>query len=108
MNKRLTTLVVLLLLVAATAPPSAEATPYEIALCPMVAGQFLMRGSELWLAITKQDGKPVAKRTEKIANPLDDRSHEVLAKRGNVQVEVHQDKNGGLFVHWGTLADDKE
>jgi hypothetical protein len=108
MNKRLTTLVVLLLLAVATAPPSAEAAPYDMALCPMVAGQFLMREGALWLTIVKQGGKPVAKRTEKIANPLDDRSHEVLAKRGNVKVEVHQDKNGGLFVHWGTLADDKE
>jgi hypothetical protein len=108
MNKRLTMLMVLLLFVVATAPPSAEATPYEVTLCPIIVGRFLMQGDELWLAITKQDGKPVAKRTEKIVNPLDDRSHEVLAKRGNVQVEVHQDKNVGLFVHWGTLADDKE
>jgi hypothetical protein len=108
MNKRLTTLVVLLLLAVATAPPSAEASPYDLALCPLTSGRFLMKGGELWLAITKQDGKPVAKRTEKIANPLDDRSHEVLVKRGNVKVEVHQDKKGGLFVHWGTLADDKE
>jgi hypothetical protein len=106
MNKRLTTLVVLLLLAVATATPSAEATPYDYALCPMIAGQFLLRGGELWITIVKQDGKPVAKRTEKIANPLDDRSHEVLAKRGQVKVEVHQDKRGGLFVHWGTLADD--
>lgn len=108
MKKRLTTLVVLMLFAVAMAPPSAEATPYEVTFCPIVGGRFLMRGGELWIAITKQDGKPVAKRTEKIANPLDDRSHEVLAKRGNVRVEVHQDKNGGLFVHWGTLADDKD
>ena len=108
MNKRLTTLVVLLLLAVATVAPSADASLYELAFCPMVAGQFLMRGGELWIVITKQDGKPIAKRTEKIANPLDERSHDALVKRGTVTVEVHQDKRGGLFVHWGTLAEDKE
>jgi hypothetical protein len=106
MNKRLTTFVVLMLFAVAAAPPSAEATPYEVTFCPIVGGRFFMKSGELWLTITKQDGKPVAKRTEQIANPLDERSHEVLAKRGNVKVEVHQDKRGGLFVHWGTLADD--
>ncbi len=95
----------LLLMTAATSP--AEAGPYDLAICPIIAGQFLMRGNELWITIVKQDGKPVEKRTEKIANPLDDRSHAVLTKRGQVKVEVHQDKKGGLFVHWGTLADDQ-
>lgn len=103
MRNRFVTVALLLLL---TAVP-AKASSYDITLCPPVVGQFLMRGGELWLAIVKEEGRPV-KRSEKIANPLDDRSHEVLARRGKVKVEVHQDKNGGLFVHWGTLADDKE
>ena len=105
MRNRLAILLIVMLPVAAFVPP-AEASPYDQLLCPMIAGQFLLRGGELWIAIVKEDGKSVAKRTEKIANPLDDRSHEVLAKRGQVKVEVHQDKRGGLFVHWGTLADD--
>ena len=107
MRNRWMTLVVLLLLTVIAAP-MAEGSPYDVTLCPIVRGAFFLRGAELWLTITKQDGKAVPKRTEKIANPLDDRSHEALVKRGNVTVEVHQDKNGGLFVHWGTLADDKE
>lgn len=105
MRNRLAILLIVMVAAAAFVPP-AEASPYDQLLCPMIAGQFLLRGGELWIAIVKEDGKPVAKRTEKIANPLDDRSHEVLAKRGQVKVEVHQDKRGGLFVHWGTLADD--
>lgn len=106
-NRWITFAMSLLLLITAVTPP-ASAGPYDLAICPIIAGKFLMRGGDLWITIVKQDGKPVAKRTEKIANPLDERSHEVLTKRGNVKVEVHQDKNGGLFVHWGTLADDKE
>lgn len=106
MRKHLTPFLVLIVATMGFVPP-ASASPYELILCPMVAGQFLLRNGELWIAIVKEDGKPVAKRTEKIANPLDDRSHEVLVKRGNVKVEVHQDKQGGLFVHWGTLADDE-
>ena len=105
MRNRLAILLIVMVAAAAFVPP-VEASPYDQILCPMIAGQFLLRGGELWIAIVKEDGKPVAKRTEKIANPLDDRSHEVLSKRGQVKVEVHQDKRGGLFVHWGTLADD--
>ena len=108
MRNRWMTFVVSLILLITAAPPSADASPYDVTLCPIVGGRFFMQGGELWLTITKQDGKPVAKRTEKIANPLDERSHDSLSKRGRVTVEVHQDKRGGLFVHWGTIADDKE
>jgi hypothetical protein len=107
MRNRLTALAVLLLLTVAFAPPPAHAGPYDLALCPIVGGKFLIEGGQLWIAITKQDGVPVKKRTEKIANPLDEKSHRALAKRGAVTVEVHQAEGGGLFVHWGTLADDK-
>jgi hypothetical protein len=107
MRNRLIPFVVTFLLFIAAAPADVEASAYEITLCPPIVGQFLLQKGQLWIAIVKEEGKPV-KRSERIANPLDERSHEVLAKRGNVKVEVHQDKKGGLFVHWGTLADDKE
>jgi hypothetical protein len=103
MRNRVITFV--MLLIFALALPSA-AGPYEVALCPITGGRFLLLKGTLWLEITKQDNKPVESRREKIANPLDDRSHEVLVKREAVTVEVHQDKRGGLFVHWGTLRDD--
>lgn len=106
MRNRLTALVVSLLLTVALVPSSAKASPYDQILCPMIGGRFVILEGHLWFAITKEDGVPVKKRTEKIANPLDDKSHEALSKRGPVKVEAHQDK-GGLFVHWGTLADDK-
>ena len=95
-----------LLLLLITALPSA-AGPYDLAICPIIGGRFFLLEGQLWLEILKQDGKPVEVRREKIVNPLDDRSHEVLSKRESVSVEVHQDKKGGLFVHWGTLKDDK-
>ena len=104
MRKRV---MLVLLLAVALALPSA-AGPYDLSLCPVIGGRFLLlEGGQLWIEIFKQDGKPVDMRREKIANPLDERSHEVLSKRGPVTVEVHQDKKGGLFVHWGTLKDDK-
>lgn len=106
MRNRRTVLLTLMVTLLAFVQP-AGAGPYDQLLCPMIAGQFLLRGGELWIAIVKEDGKPMEKRTEKIANPLDDRSHEALVKRGQVKVEVHQDKKGGLFVHWGTLDDDR-
>ena len=100
-------LIAVLLLTFAIALPSA-AGPYDLAICPIIGGRFLLVEGQLWLEIVKMDHKPVETRREKIANPLDERSHEVLSKRGNVSVEVHQDKNGnGLFVHWGTLKDDE-
>ena len=104
MIKRVT---LVLLLTIALAIPSA-AGPYDVILCPVSSGQFLLLDGKLWFEILRQDGKPVEVRREKIANPLDDRSHEVLSKRGQVSVEVHHDKKGGLFVHWGTLKDDKQ
>jgi hypothetical protein len=97
----------LLLLTLGSVPPSIHAGPYDRTLCPPILGQFILRSGALWLIITKEHGKPVTKRTEKIANPLDERSHEVLLKRGPVRVEAHKDKRGGLFVHWGTLANDR-
>ena len=105
-NRSIALLLSMFFAVGAVAP-SSEATVYEIALCPMIGGRFLLLEGQLWLEIAKQDGKPVDIRREKVANPLDDRSHEVLSKRGQVSVEVHQDKKGGLFVHWGTLKDDE-
>jgi hypothetical protein len=107
MKNRLIALTVLLLLTVALAPSSAKASPYDMTLCPITAGRFLFEKGQLWLAITKQDGVPVKKRREKIANPLDEKSHRALVKRGPITVEVHQAEGGGLFVHWGTLADDK-
>jgi hypothetical protein len=104
MRNRVTMLV--LLLTFALALPSA-AGPYDLAICPIIRGQFLLAQGHLWIEITQQDHKPVEPRRERIANPLDDRSHEVLSKRGPVTVESHPDKNGGLFIHWGTLQDDK-
>jgi hypothetical protein len=93
-----------LLLVAA---PSPQATPYEVTFCPIVGGRFLLDQGHLWIEILQQDHKPVQPRRERIANPLDDRSHEVLSTRGPVIVESHPDKKGGLFIHWGTLKDAK-
>ena len=95
-----------LLLTAVLALPSAGG-PYDQILCPMVGGRFFLIEGQLWLEVLKEHGRAVEKRRERIANPLDDRSHEVLSKRESVSVEVHQDKKGGLFVHWGTLKDDK-
>lgn len=96
-----------LLFLLTIALPSA-AGPYDLAICPIIGGRFFLIEGQLWLEILKQDGKPVEVRREKIANPLDDRSHEVLSRRGQVSVEVHEDKKGGLFVHWGTLKDDQQ
>jgi hypothetical protein len=103
MKRTATLLLLSLLLIAA---PS-QAGPYDVILCPTVGGRFLLLSGQLWLEITQQDHKPIEPRRERIANPLDDRSHEVLSKRGPVTVESHPDKNGGLFIHWGTLQDDK-
>lgn len=92
-------------LVVALALPTL-AGPYELALCPITHGHFLLIEGKLWLEVLKEDGKPVEKRREQVANPLDERSHEVLAKRGAVTVETHRDKkSGNVFVHWGTLKD---
>lgn len=106
MRNRLSMLTMLFLLTVGLVSP-AEAGPYDLAICPIIGGRFVLNGAQLWIVITKQDGVPVKKRSEKIANPLDDKSHQARVKRGKVTVEVHQDKSGGLFVHWGTLADDK-
>jgi hypothetical protein len=87
---------------------AAQAGPYDLAICPIIRGDFFLLDGQLWIEIFKQDGKPVERRREKIANPLDEKSHEALSKRGPLTVEVHQDKDGkGLFVHWGTLDDDE-
>lgn len=104
MNRRVT---LVLLLAVALALPSA-AGPYDQILCPMITGRFFLIEGQLWLEVLKEHGRPVEKRRERIANPLDDRSHEVLSKRESVSVEVHRDKKGGLFVHWGTLKDDNQ
>jgi hypothetical protein len=100
------TILVLLLTIALALPCSAG--PYEIAFCPITGGRFLLEQGQLWIEITQQDHKPIEPRRERIANPLDDRSHEVLSKRGPVTVESHPDKKGGLFTHWGTLTDAKQ
>ena len=105
MRNRLTTFALLLVMAIAWGP-AASAGPYDVVICPMIRGQFLLIEGSLWVEINREDGKEVATRREKIANPLEDRSHEALTKRGNVSVEVHHDKKkGGLFVHWGTLKD---
>lgn len=98
-----------LLLAVALALPSLclNAGPYDLAICPIISGRFIVMEDQLWVEIAKQDGKPVEVRREKIANPPDDHAHEVLARRGPVRVAVHQDKKGGVFVHWKTLKDDQ-
>jgi hypothetical protein len=105
MKRAATVLLTLALLLAAA--PSPQASPYDFALCPIVGGRFLLDQGHLWIEILQQDHKPVQPRRERITNPLDDRSHEVLSTRGPVIVEAHKDKNGGLFIHWGTLKDAK-
>ena len=101
------TVITLVLLLAIVLASPAVAGPYEVALCPVTGGRFLLLDGQLWIEILTQDNKPVEMRREKVANPLEDRSHEVLVQRGTVTVETHQDKRGGLFVHWGTLTDEK-
>jgi hypothetical protein len=104
---RIRTAAALFLLLLAAASPL-RAGVYDRTLCPMYKGEFLLITGQLWLDITGVDGKPVEKRREKIANPLDERSHDALAKRGPVSVEAHPDKKSGdLFIHWGTLKDTK-
>jgi hypothetical protein len=95
-------------LVAVLALP-AIAGPYELAFCPITSGRFLLIEGKLWLEVFKEDGRAVEKRREQVANPLDERSHEVLSKRGTVTVETHRDKKSSdLFIHWGTLKDGEQ
>src|SRR5687768_2916201 len=84
MKTRLIAVALVMLLALVVTPFPAEASPYDLILCPMVGGEFVMENDQLWIDITKEDGKAVEKRREKIANPLDAKSHEVLAKRGRV------------------------
>lgn len=102
--KRIGTAIVLFLLLTS----SLYASGYDRILCPPVGGRFLLISGQLFLEITREHDKTIPARRERITNPLDERSHEVLAKRGTVTVEAHRDKKSGdLFIHWGTLKDAK-
>lgn len=103
MKTRSFMLAVLLLLVVALASPSAEGGPYDKVVCPITDGQFILEQGQLWFRIFRHGGKPVKKRTEKVANPLDEKANEALAKRGRVPVAAHPDESGGLFIHWDSL-----
>ena len=85
---------------------SAIASPYDLALCPLTGGVFSLRGNDLIFTIDKMDGKSVKPWVTKVVNALEPKSNGALAKRGEVEVEIHK-ADGGVFVHWGTLRDAK-
>lgn len=103
------TRIIALLITLTLAVPASYASLFDRTICPPVAGLFLLEKGQLWFNITQEHDKPVKAHRERVANPLDERSHEVLAKRGTVGVEAHRDKKSGdLFIHWGTLTDVKK
>ena len=108
MSRKLVGMMALLLLAIASMPPTVQAGPYDLALCPIIAGQFLIEGGLLWFSVEAWDGVLVEKgRREKIANPPQDTaSREALLKRGTVNFNAHQDEEGGLVVHWESLTDE--
>jgi hypothetical protein len=109
MSRRLVGLMALLLLAIASMPSAVQAGPYDVLLCPMYTGQFLIEGGLLWFSIEKWDGAPVEKgRREKIANPPQaTASREALSKRGAVKLNAHPaEEGGGLVVHWESLTDE--
>ncbi len=84
---------------------SAGATAYERVLCPPYVGTFsIVESGVLTVTIVKRDDKPVAPRTEQLANPLRGKEAEAMVRRGAVQFNAHVDKDSGrLFIHWDSV-----
>jgi hypothetical protein len=98
--------VLLALAVAALVPPHAAAGPYDQTLCPMYVGNLVMEKGFLFFIIEEQGGDNAERgRTVKIANP-EGATEEVREKRGRVRFNAHHAEDGGLVVHWESLADE--